>query len=337
MKEDKVGYNFTLKHVNKTSDEDYIKALKIYNDTTPYEIRTNTNEITFWLNKCKQDDEPFVVYAFILYLNGEVIGLSMTTYLKSTKVVIDEYLAVYEQFRVNTVFLIYFSLIQNYYSEKNIDVSYYITEISNKGEGKAINCESRISIRILCLEDFGKIDAPYYVLPLGLENHESSFEAFLYIKTNDNISEINNITYLNTVKSIYYDYFYNWYKPLMCNDSLKLYKEQIDTIYKKIQNTIFAKDKSEVRILMNSCSVLENYKDTTAGAIPQIKSKGIKFPFEIILLILLPLFIIIIYVYTLDYLKIPLNGNNTALGAICSAIITSISTILISKKQGTKN
>ena len=44
-------HRFSIKRVTKTSDEDYIKALRIYNDTTPFEIKTSTNEITFWLSK----------------------------------------------------------------------------------------------------------------------------------------------------------------------------------------------------------------------------------------------------------------------------------------------
>ena len=116
-------HRFSIKRVVKTSEDDYIKALRIYNDTTPFEIKTPTNEITYWLNKQKVST-PFEIYAFILYLNDEVIGLSMTTYVKKTKIVVDEYLAVFEQYRIQTIFLVYESLIQNYYKETGIEISY---------------------------------------------------------------------------------------------------------------------------------------------------------------------------------------------------------------------
>ena len=92
-------HRFSIKRISKTTEDDYIKALRIYNDTTPFEIKTPTNEITYWISKQKINT-PFEVYAFILYLNDEVIGLSMTTYVKKTKVVVDEYLAVLEQYRI---------------------------------------------------------------------------------------------------------------------------------------------------------------------------------------------------------------------------------------------
>lgn len=42
----RLEHRFSIKHVTRTSDEDYVKALRIYNDTTPYEIKTPTNEIS---------------------------------------------------------------------------------------------------------------------------------------------------------------------------------------------------------------------------------------------------------------------------------------------------
>ena len=179
--DNKLEYRFAIKHIKKLTDDDYIKALHIYNDTTPYEIRTPSNEITFWLSK-QNDTTPFKTYAFVLYLNDEVIGMSMTTYIKRTGVVIDEYLAVKEQYRIQTIFLGFEDLVQGFYKENNIEVSFFLTEISHKGNGNEIDRESRISLKLLCVQEYGKIDALYYALPLGLNNYESNFRAFLYIK-----------------------------------------------------------------------------------------------------------------------------------------------------------
>lgn len=63
----RLEHRFSIKHVTRTSDEDYVKALRIYNDTTPYEIKTPTNEITYWLSKQKIST-PFEIYVFILVL-----------------------------------------------------------------------------------------------------------------------------------------------------------------------------------------------------------------------------------------------------------------------------
>lgn len=265
-------HKFSIRRVQKATDEEYITALRIYNETTPFEIRTETNEITYWLSQ-NPDNELFELYMFVLYLDDKMIGLSMTTYIKRTKIVVDEYLAVLEQYRINTIFLIYLSLIQSYYKEHNIEYSYYVTEISNKNSGNDINRESQISLKVLCTDEFGKVNAPYYTLPLGLDNHESNFEAILYIKTNDSIKNVSKETYLQIVKSIYYDYSYTWYKKFLSIDELQKYHQEVDRNYNLILQKVSQED--IINVVNSNCVALNSsiISEQTAGTIP-IRKRG---------------------------------------------------------------
>lgn len=287
----KLEHKFSIRRVEKTSDEDYVKALLIYNDTTPFEIKTPTNEITFWINKQKVST-PFEVYAFILYLNDEVIGLSMTTYVKKTKIVIDEYLAVYDQYRIQTIFLAYESLIQNYYRETGIEISYYLTEISYKESGKEMDRESRISLKMLCIEEYGKIDALYYALPLGLENYESNFIAHIYIKGIEPVQSISTKTYQDIIESIYYDYWYTWYDAILPSAEIAIYKKLIDKNYDLIKKSL-ANNTVSAKVVHSNCNYLDINADISKGSIPA--KKQTKFPsllFVVPTVIILPLLII---------------------------------------------
>ena len=99
-------HRFAIKRITKPSNEDYISALKIYNETTPPDIKTNTNEITYWLEQ-NRNELPFEIMLFSLYLNNMVVGLAMLTYLKKQKTIIFEYLALQPSFRLNAVFFTY--------------------------------------------------------------------------------------------------------------------------------------------------------------------------------------------------------------------------------------
>lgn len=325
-------HRFSIKHVTKTSDEDYIKALRIYNDTTPFEIKTPTNQITFWLSKQKIST-PFEIYAFVLYLNDEVIGLSMTTYIKKTKVIVDEYLAVYEQYRIQTIFLVYESLIQNFYTDAGIEISYYLTEISNKESGKEMDRESRISLKMLCVEEYGKIDALYYALPLGLENHESNFVAHIYIKGVEPIQSISPKTYQDIIETMYYDYWYTWYEPFLSTAELSIYKGLIDKNFELIKKHLMGIS-SSMPVLHSSCSYLNENADLSKMPIPTKKQPNYP-PFLIIapILILLPLFIIWGYSEALELLNLSLSSISTMIGSIISAVITSLTTLFIAKKK----
>jgi hypothetical protein len=325
-------HKFSIKHVVKTTEEDYIKALRIYNDTTPFEIRTPTNEITYWLGKQKVST-PFEVYAFILYLNDEVIGFSMTTYIKKTKIVVDEYLAVYDQYRIQTIFLVYESLIQNYYKETGREISYYLTEISYKESGKEMDRESRISLKMLCIEEYGKIDALYYALPLGLENHESNFVAHIYIKGVEAIQSISPKTYQDIIDSIYYDYWYTWYSVIMSPAELEIYKGLIDRNFELIKKSLNG-NMSSMPVLHSNCNFLEVDADISKGSIPA-KKQTKQHIFLIIapIIIVLPLFIIWGYSEALKILNLSISSISTMIGTIISTVITSLTTLFIARKK----
>jgi len=44
-------HTFTIKRVHRASDEEYLKALDIYNTTTPNDIKAKSNEISMWVSK----------------------------------------------------------------------------------------------------------------------------------------------------------------------------------------------------------------------------------------------------------------------------------------------
>lgn len=48
-----ISSSFTIKRFQSSEERDFIKALKIYNDTIPVETKTSTNEITYFLDKKK--------------------------------------------------------------------------------------------------------------------------------------------------------------------------------------------------------------------------------------------------------------------------------------------
>lgn len=328
-------HKFKIRRVNKATDNEYLKALKIYNETTPYEIRTSSNEITYWLTN-RNETNGFETFLFVLYLNDEIIGLSMTTYIKTTKIVIDEYLAVEDQFRLNLVLLSYQSLLQNYFYENSIEVSFFVTEISNKNNGKSIDKESRISMKMLCMEDYGKVSALYYTLPLGLSNHESTFEAFLYIKANDKINVLSTETYLSIIKSIYYDYYIGWYTPFLTVVQLDEYKKKVEHYYNLVRKNLVSLDKANVEIILNKCEPTDpNNSEKLSGVLPTVKRNNwVKYPLFFILIICMSLFLIVGYSFVLDYFNIPTNSISDAAAGIISVTITAgVSLLLAGKKS----
>jgi|GEM_PF-1974124 len=331
---ERIENKFSIKRIKKTTDSDYTLALKIYNETTAIDVKTNTNEITYWLDQPVTVSSSFELMVFVLYLDDTPIGFAMMCYLKRTKVILIDYLSVYDEYRINAVLFPYLSLLQSYLNKNGYDVSYIVNEVSDKNNGQSINKESKMFKKLFCLEGFGKICSTYYFPQLGYNNPESIFKANLYIKSNDNITLIQKVTYLSIVESIYKDYNLAWYIPIFTNDGEKnQYVSTCEQYIGKIE-----KDATDELIPVNymECPVLiGNNRNNVSGVLPASKKSKIKttLPLTIASIIVCPIFIIWLYTFILEMIGVPLDSVGTAIGTAVSALIASISALVVTRKK----
>ena len=322
---------FAIKKIEKATDEDYLKALAIYNETTPIDIKTNTNEISYWIGR-KPSQSHFELLIFTLYLDDKIIGMAMLCYIKKQRIVVYDYISLLDQYRLNAVFFTYISLIQNYIQANGYSVDYYVNEISNKHDGKAIDKESRLFKKLICLEGFGMVNSIYKTLPLGVDNFESSFDAFIHIKTSDIIKKISKDTFLYIIQGIYFEYYTPWYAPFLAEGELSTYKSNIDKIYDELKDKI---DKvAFFDVIYPECPLLSNStNDKTYGYLPSKEiNKYTKLPLIIVAILVSPLIIVWGYSAILGYLEIPLSSANSVLGAILGAAVTSMTAFLIARR-----
>lgn len=313
---------FVLKPLTKSSDEDYIKALQIYMEETPKEIRTNSNEITHWLDK-RPMDASFEIMVFVLYLDNILIGFSQVTYIKSQQIVILDYISLKSPYRVNSVFLVFLSMIQNFIISSGKQITYYIAEIGNKDCGINIDRESAFYKRMICLENYGQVMSKYYNIPLGIDNFESEFESLMYIKTNDNIAYISKETFLAIVHAICYEYYYVWYSEFLNDEELKLYKEKLDKCFSDIKK--YSSESVHIKIEYPQCPLFyHNDTNKTFGAVPAKKKKNYtRVPLLIVAVIILPIILALLYSALLPYLNIQFGSVSTFFSGLIGTCVTS--------------
>ena len=327
-------YKLKIKRIEKSSDPDYINALKIYNETTPYEIKTNTNEITKWLDS-KNPTVPFEPMFFALYFTENLVGFAMMTYIRTQRIVILEYISIIAQYRVNTIFLSFISLLESYLNVNQYDISFFVNEISNRKDGKEIDKESQIFSKALCIEGYGKINAPYCTPPLGLNNYESSFDAYLFIKTAGDIHSLEKQTYLDIVKSIYFEYFSNWYAFVLLPNELAEYNELLFKCFDYLSNKIT--EFTSISVIYSECPILKNNSQTlkTSG-LPLLVKKKTKLLTYVVLgaiLVLCPIAVVWLYNYILSILGFSMGIAGEIIGNCVGSILTACVTLYIAKKH----
>jgi hypothetical protein len=328
---DILEYKFAIKRVSKSSDLEFQQGLGIYNATTPSDIKTCTNEIIKCLNENKETD-TFELLLFTLYYNNIVIGLAMLSYIPKYHLTIYDYIALKDEYRVNAVIFSYINLIHDYMCINNFDNSYYVVEISNKNQGKSIDKESRLFKKLICLEGYGKIKAKYQTLPLGPEHYESSFDAFLYIKSNDSLRAISKETFMDIVHAIYYEYYLAWYATIFTPEKLKIFKEEkIDRIYNMLKEALSEEIQFDIEYV--DCPMLGNVlTEKTFGSLPSNPRKSASKYFIMTILILFgPLCLVLAYNFIFNYLGIQITTVSSIVGSSFAAILSSLTAFRVAK------
>lgn len=224
--------SYSIELARRGDDSVFLKALGIYDQVTPVEIKTDPNDFVFWVDK---SSKTFNTFLFKVFCNNVLIGLTMTTYLVSTKVMILEYIAVQKNYQKNVVYLSCINLLSKYFNEeKSFSINYWLTDINNKNNGQEADSESKMLNTILDIEGYKRIDAKFITPELGITDIPG-FESYFMIKTTDSIKSISKSIYRGIIKSIYYEYYLPWYQELLGKNDFQSYENHLNTTYKKLE------------------------------------------------------------------------------------------------------
>ncbi|GBU24140.1 hypothetical protein R83H12_00767 [Fibrobacteria bacterium R8-3-H12] len=297
---------FAIRHITKADDEDYKKALMIYKYATAFNIKMSDEAITTWIEK---QDNRLEILVFALYLNENVVGFAMMSYIKEARIVMLEYIELQFQHRAdNAVFFPYIKLLENFLKENSYDYKYIVSEISKKDE------ESRFFRKISFIEGFGKIEANYFTPPIH-NIYGSSSKAFLYIKSNDYTDTISKDCYMEIASAIHNDYHRIWNKGFLSPENFDKFSKSLDKSFYSIQKRIGSSKSFKI-----------NYSPGTLFA---TRSKKRVF-FTLIAIIALICALLLLC----QYIGIETASEKTAtITGILSSVITGISTFFAIKEK----
>jgi hypothetical protein len=159
----------------KTSDDDEFKEalLNIYGKFTPREMKTNTNEITYWLDNYNKTFLDRQLYLLGFYFQNKVIGYAEIAYFKQERFLIIDYLTIHGAYRSNSAFYTFLYLVFDFLDTNRVEYDYVITEIATKKNESKWSETTNSLIRLLEMENFKAINALYYQPKLETNNDES--------------------------------------------------------------------------------------------------------------------------------------------------------------------
>ena len=199
--------SYRLKRFLNSRDPDFAAALLIYVRNTPASIRTDTNEITYWLDEFSaQFGDDFYVFGF--FRGRELVGYAEAAYLKDARLIALDYLAIEEAHRGNNVCLTEFlDQLKRYLENDHPEYRYAVAEITYGPNQQYPSQDSSMRTRLFKQQGFKVIRAPYYQPRMMLDDAESEMKADLIIYSTANLESIQTDTYLSIVQTIYYKYY----------------------------------------------------------------------------------------------------------------------------------
>ena len=318
---------YEIHEITSIKDPDYLPAIKIYIDVTPADVRTDTNEIA------KSVDNPLSengrkMFFFSLHYQRKIVGFAQFAFLPNMKIIFMDYMAIADEYKKNSIFYPFFSMLMLYFNDAGLDYNYFVTEIGAQNNDEFVDHDSAFLRKVLAMENFNIVDGPYFQPCLGYNKTESNINAHLYLKTSAPLNKLSKELFLKLLREILYEHYDSWYKIMLSSSEYEEYHQHIIDEYNRIESSITPKSEialidcvsNECKYYSPSCAAPHVSNINTAGYAPQSKSKRSKLPFA--LMAILATFCVSIFFYKLiSYLKIPVNSFSAIYAATTSLAV----------------
>jgi hypothetical protein len=224
--------SYMLKRFTNANDLEFSAALLLYVRNTDPNIRTDTNEISHWLDRfSKTFEDDFYVFGF--YHNRQLVGYAEAAYFRQERLFALDYLVVDESARRGGVFNEFVDSLRFFLEEAHPEYRFGFAEVAYGSDEQQPSQDSALRIRLLKMQGFRVIRAPYYQPRLMHDDAESEMRAELLIYSPSPVERIRTETYLSVVRTIYYKYYLRWKSVVPATDDE--YKKHLDLLFAKIQ------------------------------------------------------------------------------------------------------
>lgn len=259
---------YKIMQLTSTKSPEYSEAMKIYIQSIDIAQKTSTNEIGYWINNNNKFPLGDLLF-FVLMSNDNVIGYAELSYIKSTRILIIDYILVDDKYNSNSAFYTFYWLIINYLNNANIDYDFMTKEILCKFDNTNLY---RSEIKMYELENFKVANCLYIQPQLETNNMESEKEALLMIyQKSIDTHTLKSDTYLSIVETIYM-YYQTWDRPFLKDKEESTYYNK----YERYLNNISESISVNGYVIMNGYpqkqSSSSNDKSIPSKSVPTIRN-----------------------------------------------------------------
>ena len=230
--------SYKLKLFDNAHDPQFAEALLLYVRNTSPPERTETNEIAFWLEKSRQNQD-WRFYVFGFYRDDLLVGFAEAGYFPEERLLVFDYLVLDAEQRRNNVFYEFVDHVKRYLEGVHPEYRYTVAEVAYGPNEEYPSPHACLMTRLLKLQGFRLVHALYLQPRLLLNDPESEMRANLLIYSTGDIETLRVETYLSIVRTIYFKYYLPWNCGI--GEAAQAYEEHLKELYTRIAESLSGK------------------------------------------------------------------------------------------------
>lgn len=212
-----ISRTYRLRRLSGSRDPYYPAALRVYVSNVGPHARTNSNEITYWLDRSYTEfGDDFIIFAF--EVDQEVIGFCECAYFPKQRILFFDYLVLHKQHRSHGEYFQFVKLIQDWIDGERLEFDYAVAEVSFESATREPSEHSGLLVTLFKQMGFLVAQCEYWQPPLGLDNPQSDMRAHLLIASNEIVTSVRTETLIHIVKTIYYQHYARWFGATLASD-----------------------------------------------------------------------------------------------------------------------
>jgi hypothetical protein len=217
-----------------SSQDKYDAAMKVYRESFDYSVATNESEIAYWSSRYNSEYSATGdrVYFYGLARQDLVCGFAMTSYVKSSRIFIVEYLAVSEGERNMSSLHHFFRGIEQHLTNNGLVVDFVVVEhLIYENQDDRYNYSVRL-LNLYIYFGFSIVDMNYVTPNFLNDVDQGSSPAYLLILPVRRSlgSQIHNFdlqsSKIQEIVTCIFAWYQRWYRPFLSTSDFKSYQER---------------------------------------------------------------------------------------------------------------
>jgi hypothetical protein len=234
---------YIVRSFRSTKDRDFQKALQIYDAHTHPQVKTDSREITYWLdNNQARKDGTFYVCG--LYIGADLVGYAQFIHLPSTRLIHFDYFIIDPARRTAGAFYTFADQMRIFFETEGFEWDFASAEVAKLDVVNGVSLYAERLVRLFRQAGFSEILADYDQPLLGIEHPDTAVVARLLVLPRVEMTTISKARYLELVAAIYRKHYGAWYS--IYPETSPEYDQMLETLLATAAKRL--KDKKELRL-----------------------------------------------------------------------------------------